>query len=150
MGGLRLGDKKRLCYFVNKGNADTFYEQLKQLHEFVLQEWVGSGHRPEDFQKSGPKIVIILDNASFHKRQDIREEITKSLANIQLEFFPAYSPDFNLIELVWHSCKYIAHRLFQSVAELQSLLNEGELIIKWKKKLKIREMLFVQIKSATA
>ena len=54
---------------------------------------------------------------------------------------PGYSPDFNLIELVWHSCKeYIAHRLFQSVCELKftlnKLLNNGELIIKWGRKVK--------------
>ena len=89
----------------------------------------------------GPKIVIILDNASYHKRQDICAEIEKELPNIILEFLPAYSPDLNLIELVWHSCKeYIAHRLFQSISELQfmlnRLLNEGKLIIKWSRKIK--------------
>lgn len=140
-GGLRLHDKKRVCYFIDKGNADTFYEQLKQLHEFVLQEGVTIGNCAEDFRHKGPKIIIILDNASYHKRKDIIDEIQKELPNIILEFLPAYSPDFNLIELVWHSCKeYIAHRLFQSVAELQSMLNrlinEGELIIKWGRKIK--------------
>jgi transposase len=84
---------------------------------------------------------VILDNASYHKRLDIREKITQDLPNIVLEFLPAYSPDFNLIELVWHSCKeYIAHRLFKSVDELNSLLerllNQGELVIKWHRKLK--------------
>lgn len=59
----------------------------------------------------------------------------KELPNIILEFLPAYSPNMNLIELVRHSCKeYIAHRLFQSTDELESLLkrllNEGELTIK--------------------
>ncbi len=141
MGGLRLSDKKRLCYFIKKGNAETFYEQLKQLNEFVLKEWVDQGNRAEDFQSKGSKIVIILDNASYHKRKDIIADIEKEFPNIILEFLPAYSPDFNLIELVWHSCKeYIAHRLFQSVAELEEvlnrLLNEGELIIKWGRKIK--------------
>jgi hypothetical protein len=42
---------------------------------------------------------------------------------------------------VWHSAKeFIAHRLFKSVEELESLLhqllNEGGLIIKWDRKLK--------------
>ena len=59
MGGLRMSDKKRLCYFVDKGNADTFYEQLKQLNKFVMQEWVACGNKAEKFQKNGPKIVII-------------------------------------------------------------------------------------------
>ncbi len=133
MGGLRLCDKKRLCYFVDKGNGDTFYEQLKQLYEFVRQEWIANGYSSKDFCSLGPKIIIILDNASYHKRRDICAEIEKNLPNIILDYLPAYSPDYNLIELVWHSCKkYIAHRLFQSVAELKSLLdrllNDGELI----------------------
>ena len=85
--------------------------------------------------------MIILDKASYHKRKDIIAEIEKDLPNIILEFLPAYSPDFNSIELVWHSCKeYVAHRLFQSVTELEGvlnkLLNEGELIIKWGQKIK--------------
>ncbi len=54
---------------------------------------------------------------------------------------PPYSPDYNLIELVWHSAKeYIAHRLFKSVEELSELLhkllNEGEMVIKWERKIK--------------
>jgi len=58
------------------------------------------------------------------KQLDIREQIVK-LPNVVLEFLPAYSPDFNLIELVWHSCKeYIAHRLFKSVNELRDLLEK--------------------------
>ena len=60
---------------------------------------------------------------------------------IILEFLPAYSPDYNLIELLWHLAKeYIAHRLFKSVEELsellQRLLNEGEMVIKWDRKIK--------------
>lgn len=141
MGGLRYSDKKRLCYFVGKGNADTFYQQLKQLNEFVITEWVAQGNLPEDFYSNGPTIIIILDNASYHKRKDIRTEIETNLPNILLEFLPAYSPDFNLIELVWHSCKeFIAHRLFQSVSQLESMLNKllnvGELVIKWERKIK--------------
>ena len=63
------------------------------------------------------------------------------MPNILLENLPEYSPDYNLIEVVWHSVKeYIGHRLFNSVEELeevlQNLLNEGELIIKWDRKLK--------------
>lgn len=82
MGGLRLCDKKRLCYFVDKGNGDTFYEQLKQLYEFVRQEWIGNGYSSEDFCLLGPQIIIILDNASYHKRRDICAEIEKNLPNV--------------------------------------------------------------------
>lgn len=37
MGGLRYHDKSRLCFFVDKGNADSFFEQLVKLNEFVKQ-----------------------------------------------------------------------------------------------------------------
>jgi transposase len=141
MGGLRNGDKKRKCFFIPKGDGNIFLEQLKNLNEFVKEEWVKKGNRTKDFETKGPKILLILDNASFHKRGDIIEEIEKNLPNIQLEFLPAYSPDYNLIELVWHSSKeYIAGRLFESIDQLQNLLdrllNEGKLEIKWSRKLK--------------
>jgi transposase len=63
------------------------------------------------------------------------------MPNLVLEFLPPYSPDFNIIELVWHSCKeYIDHRLFQSLDQLKNLLeklfNQGELMIKWQRKIK--------------
>ncbi len=63
------------------------------------------------------------------------------MPNEYLEYLPEYSPDYNLIEWVWHSTKeYIANRLFKSLEELEillhQLLNEGELVIKWERKLK--------------
>ena len=141
MGGLRYSDKKRFVEFVKKGNSESFKEVLKVFYEEVINEWIEAGNIREDFQEKGPKIVIVLDNASFHKKAEILEEIKKEMPNIVLEFLPEYSPDYNLIELVWHSAKeYLANRLFQSVEELESLLhqllNEGGLIIKWHRKLK--------------
>ena len=141
MGGLRYHDKKRLNFVIKKGNSDTFYEQIKSLNAAVIQEWIDQGHEKSEFMASGLKIVIILDNASFHKKKDILMKIETEMPHIILEFLPAYSPDYNLIELVWHSAKeYIAHRLFESVEQLEKmlhkLLNEGELIIKWDRKIK--------------
>jgi transposase len=111
------------------------------LNDYLLQEWIEQGNKIESFQSCSAKIVIILDNASFHKKQDILEKIEAEMPNIILEFLPPYSPDYNLIELVWHSAKeYIAHRLFESVEQLEellnNLLNEGGLTIKWERKLK--------------
>jgi transposase len=141
MGGLRYGDKLRKCFFIAKGDGETFLEQLRKLNDFVKAEWVGKGHRPEDFEEKGPQVLIILDNASFHKKKDIAESIEKELPNLRLEFLPPYSPDYNLIELVWHSSKeYIAGRLFEKVDELKDLLdellNKGTLEIRWSRKLK--------------
>lgn len=38
MEGLRYHDRKRLCYFIDKGNADSFFEQLVKLNNFVFAE----------------------------------------------------------------------------------------------------------------
>ena len=141
MGGLRYQDKKRLIFVIKKGDSDTFYARIKSLNAWIIQEWVARGGVAEKFRDSGMKVVIILDNASFHKKKDILLKISAEMPHIILEFLPAYSPDYNLIELVWHSAKeYIAHRLFESTEQLQELLckllNSGELVIKWNRRIK--------------
>ena len=141
MGGLRYSDKKRFVEFLKKGNSTNFYEVLKIFYKELINEWIEAGNQEQDFALMGAKIVIILDNASFHKKSDILKKIEEEMPNIHLKFLPEYSPDYNLIELVWHSAKeYVANRLFTSIEELEyllhRLLNEGELIIKWERKLK--------------
>jgi transposase len=141
MGGLRDHDRKRQCYFMDQGNSESVYANLAKLTEFVKQEWVEAGNLAPEFEERGPKILLVLDNASYHKKQAMLDQIATDFPNLHLLFLPPYSPDFNLIELVWHSCKeFIAHRLFQSVDELRSLLdrllNQGELKIRWQRKVK--------------
>src|SRR4028119_1802599 len=98
MGGIREGDRKRVCFFIKKGNADIFFEQLQEFHKLIKEEWVSKGNRSENFQSDGPQIVLVLDNASFHKRQDIASKIAQELPNFVIIFLPAYSPDYNIIE----------------------------------------------------
>lgn len=64
-----------------------------------------------------PKSVIVLDNATFHKRQDALLEVQKH--GHTLEFLPPYSPDLNPIEKKWAQAKsmrkkfgYTPHELF--------------------------------------
>src|SRR6476469_2198325 len=141
MGGLRYSDKKKFIEFLEKSNADNFYKVLKNFYKEIIDEWVAARNLAKDFAEKGAKVVLILDNASFHKKQDCLEKIEAEMPNLHLEFLPEYSPDYNLIELVWHSAKeYIANRLFKSIEELEyllhQLLNEGELVIKWGRKIK--------------
>ncbi len=141
MGALRYSDKKRFVEFLSKSDSKNFYEVLKIFYQELINEWSETGNKREDFSLEGPKIVIILDNASFHKKEEYIKKIESEMPNIHLEYLPEYSPDYNLIELVWHSAKeYIANRVFKSIEDLEfllhKLLNEGELIIKWGRKLK--------------
>ena len=63
--------------------------------------------------------VIVMDNASFHKRDDIRDAIEKA-GNI-LEFLPPYSPDLNPIEHKWAQLKSIRRKKRCSVDEILTL-----------------------------
>jgi len=141
MGGIRYTDKKRWVDLIPTGNSQNFKSVLLKFYKDIQREWIEQGNKKEDFEKNGPKIVIILDNASFHKKQEILDELTEEMPNIILEFLPPYSPDYNLMELVWHSAKeYIANKLFKSIEELESLihklLNEGGLTICWGRKIR--------------
>ena len=51
------------------------------------------------------KAVIVMDNATFHKRGDILAAINS--AGALYEFLPSYSPDLNPIERKWAQAKSI-------------------------------------------
>ena len=73
-------------------NSDVFYAWLTQALVPVLPV----------------NAVVVMDNASFHKRADMVEVIKQSGA--LLEFLPAYSPDLNPIEKKWAQAKAIRKR----------------------------------------
>ena len=50
-----------------------------------------------------PNSVLVVDNASIHKVDGIRELVEAS--GMRLMFLPAYSPDLNPIELTFSSVK---------------------------------------------
>lgn len=66
--------------------------------------------------KTPPQSVIVMDNAPFHKRQDIEKAILSQ--GHTLEYLPSYSPDLNPIEHKWAQAKTIRRRLNCSVQDL--------------------------------
>lgn len=58
--------------------------------------------------KLPPGTVLVMDNATFHKRDDTKEAIIN--ADHILEFLPSYSPDLNPIEHKWAQAKAIRRR----------------------------------------
>ncbi len=52
---------------------------------------------------------LIMDNASFHKGEEIENLIKES--NIKLTYLPTYSPDLNPIEKKWAQVKYYYRKL---------------------------------------
>ena len=60
--------------------------------------------------------IIVMDNAAFHKREDIQQAI--SLEGHTLEFLPPYSPDLNPIEKKWAHIKSIRKKYRLPVQKL--------------------------------
>ena len=81
-----------VCLFDGNINSDIF-------HAWVTQELL------HDLPQ---KAVIVLDNASFHKRADTIEAIEKK--GHRLLFLPPYSPDLNPIEKKWAQAKSIRRK----------------------------------------
>lgn len=50
-----------------------------------------------------PGQTVILDNATFHKSENISQLITE--AGCQIRYLPPYSPDLNEIEHYWFPIK---------------------------------------------
>jgi transposase len=73
-------------------NSDVFYAWVKQ----------------DLLPKLPPKAVVVMDNAPFHKRSDIKQAFDDQ--HITLEYLPAYSPDLNPIEHKWAQAKSIRRK----------------------------------------
>lgn len=56
----------------------------------------------------GPKSILVMDNASWHHGQEIRDAC--DLVGIKLIYLPAYSPDFNPIEAFFGDLKKFIRR----------------------------------------
>ncbi|MFV0292497.1 MAG: transposase, partial [Paracoccus sp. (in: a-proteobacteria)] len=76
--------------------------------------WLGQDLLP----KLPPDAVLVLDNASFHKRSDTEKLIAG--AGHTFEYLPPYSPDLNKIKPIRAQAKAIRRRTGLSVDELFS------------------------------
>ena len=82
------------------------------INSDVFSAWIGQDLLPKLPENS----VIVMDNASFHKRSDIQETIIS--AGHILEYLPVYSPDLNPIEHKWAQAKALRRKRRCSVDEL--------------------------------
>lgn len=60
----------------------------------------------QEAQRLAKEVVVILDNAGFHRANLIKDEqVNWEARGLTLWFQPPYSPQFNLIETVWKKLK---------------------------------------------
>ena len=68
------------------------------------------------------KLLIIHDNARYHKNDDVQSWISENNESIDGYLLPPYSPEFNAIEYLWKWIRfnYTHNRYFVTVQELLS------------------------------
>ena len=95
IGTLACGkDKQYLEYRLLEGRCKA--EQVESYLETLAQQ----------AQQQHLKVVIVLDNAGFHKAKRIKQHFDRwQSMGLTLWFQPPYSPQFNLIETVWKKLK---------------------------------------------
>lgn len=89
-----------VCLFTTNIDADIF-------HAWTIRDLI---------PKLTCQSVIVMDNATFHKRTDILQAITN--AGHIILFLPTYSPDLNPIENKWAQAKAVKRRTQCDVEEL--------------------------------
>ena len=80
----------------------------------VFYAWIRQDLLP--LPKLPERSVIVMDNAFFHKRRDIREAVKN--AGHLIEYMPVYSPGLNPVEHKWAQAKALRKKHRCSVDEL--------------------------------
>lgn len=87
IGALHENQLLTACLFESTVDSDVF-------HAWVTKDLL---------HKLSQDTVIVMDNATFHKRQDTQQQIQQ--AGYILEYLPPYSTDLNPIEQKWAQAK---------------------------------------------
>jgi len=95
----------------NRLNVVGFLSRKKQLHAWTFEASINSDvviACLDAFCKMITKdTVVVIDNASFHTSQAVEEKIAEwKEKGLTLFFLPKYSPELNLIEILWRFMKY--------------------------------------------
>jgi putative transposase len=105
-GALDYGTGVVVSHMAATGNAAHFGAFLDQ----VVAHWTDG------------QLVLVLDNASYHKTAEVRAWFAAHAACVRVLWLPTYSPQLNLIERVWRfvKSKLACHRLWSNRDLLQA------------------------------
>lgn len=107
MGVLNYDSKLRCCVVEGSVNSDCVVGYFDQLSETITK-----------------KTVVVIDNAPVHTSNHFQNQIAGwKKKGLHLYFIPPYSPELNLIEILWRMIKH--HWLPLSVYESYENLFDG-------------------------
>jgi transposase len=93
-----------------KKNAQQFADFLRQLVEAHSERF----------------LVLVLDNASYHRTREIRALLTDHADHVFVIWLPRYSPELNLIEGLWGYLKRsgLNNYFFGDLPTLEAAIDE--------------------------
>ena len=112
-GALRLRDGKFVFQREeDKFTGDTFFAFLKNLRQVSCH--------------SGRRVILILDNATYHHARLHKDWRSRAKSRFALEFLPPYSPGLSPIERVWKLTRRKAthNRYFPTLNEVTEAVEE--------------------------
>ncbi len=116
-------------------NVLGFMNRNNDLHPFMFEESVHTGVVIACFdafcQTITKKTVVLIDNASIHRSEEFEDRIPYwKKQGLMIKYLPPYSPELNLIEILWRRMKYTwlpfsAYACFNALSEaLEAILSQ--------------------------
>ena len=94
-------------------NVLGFMNRASELYHTTVEGWVSSetviAAMDEFIERLDSEVptVVVLDNASIHTSAEVLAQRDRWLARgLILYYLPTYSPELNLIEILWRKLKY--------------------------------------------
>src|SRR5438552_2754124 len=92
-------------------NVLGFMNRHNDLHPFLFEDSIHTGVVLACFdafcQTLTKKTVVVIDNASIHTSEDFEDRIPYwKKKGLIIKYLPPYSPELNLIEILWRRIKY--------------------------------------------
>ena len=112
-------------------NILGFCNRANNFYHETVEGWVNSDDVICSFdnfiETLCKRTVIIVDNASMHRSKKFKAKLAEWEAkDVVIYYLPPYSPELNLIEIVWRFLKYswLPLSAYQSYKQLKHGLNE--------------------------
>jgi len=119
------GTNERLCIYgaLNYRTGQSHYmvhpkKNAQQFAEFLRQLLEGNSER---------RLVVVLDNASYHCTRAIRQLLDDHADHVFIIWLPRYSPELNLIEGLWGYLKRSAlnNYFYGKLESLEAAIHEA-------------------------
>lgn len=113
-------------------NVVGLMSRKNKLYHSVLQSTFNSekliAFMDDFFKQTVKKTVVILDNSPIHRSKKFMAKVEQwKEQDLWIYFLPPYSPELNLIEILWRRIKYqwldfAAYQNFQTLEEKLNLV----------------------------